>query len=62
MSKRYKRQGVDSSLFHHRLVNILLMHGLSTVGDCWENFLIRNVFSQTVPTTNPNLDKPQIEN
>jgi hypothetical protein len=38
------------------------MHHLSTVGDCWENFLIRNGFAQTVPTTNPNLDKPQIEN
>jgi hypothetical protein len=38
MSKRYKRQGVDSSLFHHGLVKILLMYHLSTVGDCWENF------------------------
>jgi hypothetical protein len=62
MSKRYKRQSVDSSLFHHGLVKILLMHHLSTVGDCWDNFLIRNGFSQTVPTVNPNLDKPLIKN
>jgi hypothetical protein len=61
MSKRYKRQSVDSSLFHHGLVKILLMHHLSTVGDCWENFLIRNGFSQTVPTVNPNLDEPLIK-
>jgi hypothetical protein len=62
MSKRYKRQSVDSSLFHHRLIKILLIHHLSTVGDCWDNFLIRNGFSKTVPTVNPNLDEPLIEN
>jgi hypothetical protein len=37
------------------------MYHLSTIGDCWENFLMRNGFSQTDPTTNPNLDKPLIE-
>jgi hypothetical protein len=30
MSKRYKRQSVDSSLFHHGLIKILLIHHLST--------------------------------
>jgi hypothetical protein len=62
MSKRYKRQSVDSSMFHHGLVKILLMHHLSTVGDCWESFLIRNDFSHTLPTVNPSLDEPLIKN
>ena len=53
MSKRYKRQSVDSSLFHHGLINILLIHHLTTVGDCWDGFLIRNGFSMTVPLENP---------
>jgi hypothetical protein len=62
MSKRYKRQSVDSSLFHHGLIKILLIHHLSTVGDCWDIFLIRNGFSQTVPIVKPNSDEPLIEN
>jgi hypothetical protein len=62
MSKRDKRQSVDSSLFHHRLFNILLIHHLSTVGDYWDNFLIRNGFAHTVPIVNPNLDELLIEN
>jgi hypothetical protein len=67
MSKRYKRQSVYLSLFHHGLVKILLMHHFSTIGDSWEVFLIRNGFAQVVPTTNPlpttnpNLDKPTFE-
>jgi hypothetical protein len=61
MSKRYKRQSVDSSIFHHRLIKILLIHHLSTVGDCWDNFLVRNGFSMTVPIVNPNLDEPLIK-
>jgi hypothetical protein len=55
MSKRYKRQSVDSSLFHHRLIKILLIHHFSTMGDCWDIFLIRNGFSTTVPIVNPKL-------
>jgi hypothetical protein len=62
MSKRYKRQSVDSSLFHHGLIKILLIHHLSTVGDCWDNCLRRNIFSQIVPTVNPYLDEPLTEN
>jgi hypothetical protein len=59
--------GVDSSLFHHILVNILLMYHLSTIGDSWEVFLMRNGFTQADPTTNPllttnpNLDKLVVE-
>jgi hypothetical protein len=33
ISKHYKRQAVNSSLFNHGLVKILLMHHLSTIGD-----------------------------
>jgi hypothetical protein len=62
MSKRYKRQSVDSNLFHHRLINILLIHHLSTVGDYWDKFLVRNGFSMTVPVVNPNLGEPLIKN
>jgi hypothetical protein len=62
MSKRYKRQGVDSSLFHHGLVKILLMYHLSTIGDSWETFFMRNGFTQVDPTTNPNSDKQVVEN
>ena len=61
MSKRYKRQSVDSSLFHHGLIKILLIHHLSNVGDCWDGFLIRNGFDTTVPIEKPNLDEPLIK-
>jgi hypothetical protein len=67
MSKSYKRQGVNSSLFHHGLVRILLMYHLSIIGDSWEIFLMKTGFSQDDPivnpllTTNPNLDKPMVE-
>jgi hypothetical protein len=44
------------------------MYHLSTIGDSWETFLMRNGFTQADPTTNPllttnpNLDKPVVEN
>jgi hypothetical protein len=53
MSKRYKRQGINSSLFHHGLVKILLVYHLSKIGDNWETFLIRNGFTQDDVTVNP---------
>jgi hypothetical protein len=64
MSKRYKRQGVDSSLFHHGLVKILLMHHLSTIGDSWEEFFNKEWFRSRLTvrlTENPNLDKPVVK-
>jgi hypothetical protein len=69
MSKRYKRQSINSlsSLFHHRLVKILLVSHLSQIGDSWEGFLIRNGFTQVDDTViphlivNPSLDRPVIE-
>jgi hypothetical protein len=69
MSKHYKRQGMNflSSLFHHRLVKILLVSHLSQVGDSWEGFLSRNGFTQVNDIVrphlivNPNLDRPVTE-
>jgi hypothetical protein len=62
MFKRYKRQSVDSSLLHHGLIKILLIYHLSTVGDFWDKFLVRNGFSMTVPVVNPILDEHLIKN
>jgi hypothetical protein len=67
MSKRYKRQGINSSLFHHRLIKLLLVYHLSKIGDNWETFMIRNGFTQADATTNPlltanpNSDRPVAE-
>jgi hypothetical protein len=61
MSKRYKRQSLDSSLFHHGLIKILLIHHLTTVGDCWDGFLTRNGFSMTIPVEIPNSGEPLIK-
>jgi hypothetical protein len=61
MSKRYKKQSLDSSLFHHGLIKILLVYRLKTLGDDWDRFLARNGFVTTIPTENPMLDKHLIE-
>jgi hypothetical protein len=69
MSKRYKRQSMNSlsSLFHHGLIKILLISHLSQIGDNWESFLSRNGFTQVDNTVNPplivnpNLDRPVTE-
>jgi hypothetical protein len=67
MSKSYKRQGINSIMFHHGLVKILLLYHLSKIGDNWETFLIRNGFTQSDATVNPllivnpNLDRPVTE-
>jgi hypothetical protein len=58
MGKRYRKQRSDSSLFHHGLIKILLVHQLELQNDNWDSFLIRNGFS------NPNveeIDKSVIE-
>ena len=34
----------DSNLFHHVLINILIHHRLSRLGDNWDSFIIRNNF------------------
>jgi hypothetical protein len=58
MTKRYKRQFLNSSLFHHRLIRMLLFHHLKLQGDDWDTFLSQNGFD----TSNPvEVDKPMLE-
>jgi hypothetical protein len=57
----YKKQSLDSSLFHHGLIKMLLVHHLTTLGDYWDGFLARNTFFTSTPKKNPMLDKPMIE-
>jgi hypothetical protein len=45
MSKRFKREKADSSLFHHCLIKVIIVHHMSLSGDCWQAFLSRNGFS-----------------
>jgi hypothetical protein len=45
MAKQFKREKDDSSLFHHYLIKIIIVHHLRMSGDCWEVFLLRNGFS-----------------
>jgi hypothetical protein len=45
MSKRFKREKADSSLFHHCLIKRIIVHHLSLSGDSWQAFLSRNGFS-----------------
>jgi hypothetical protein len=42
MGKRYKKQRSDSSLFHHGLIKIILIHQLESQNDCWDSFITRN--------------------
>jgi hypothetical protein len=44
MDKCFKREKVDSSLFHHYLIKIIMVHQLKLNGDCWDAFLLRNGF------------------
>jgi hypothetical protein len=61
MSKRYKKQNLDSSLFHHGLIKLLLVHHLKTLGDDWDGFVARNGFVTVNPVETPVMDKPMIE-
>jgi hypothetical protein len=47
MSKFYQRQRLNplSILFHHGLIQILVISHLSKTGDSWESFLLRNNFT-----------------
>jgi hypothetical protein len=62
VSKTYQIQSVNSSLFHHGFIKILLIHHLSIVGDCWDNFLVRNGFYMTIHVVNRCLDEQLIKN
>jgi hypothetical protein len=45
MAKRFKREKANSSLFHHCLIKIIIVHILRLSGDCWQAFLLRNGFA-----------------
>jgi hypothetical protein len=45
MSKRFKCEKDDNSLFHHGLITLIIVHHLSLHGDNWQAFLSRNGFA-----------------
>jgi hypothetical protein len=55
MSKRFKREKVDSSLFHHSLIRIIVVHHLSLHSDSWRDFMSQNGFDDIDPV---HIDKP----
>jgi hypothetical protein len=57
MSKRFKRQKADSSLFHHGLIKLIIVYHLSLHGDSWRAFIARNGFDDTDPVQ---VDKPVV--
>jgi hypothetical protein len=44
MAKRFKCEKADSSLFHHGLIRLIVVHHLNLHGDNWQAFLSRNGF------------------
>jgi hypothetical protein len=57
MSKRFKREKADSSLFHHGLIRLIIVHYLSLHGDSWRDFIAQNGFDDTDPIQ---IDKPMV--
>jgi hypothetical protein len=57
MSKKYKINQADSSLFHYGLVKLIVVCHLSLHGDCWSNFFAQNRFEDSNPTQ---VDKPVV--
>jgi hypothetical protein len=49
MAKRFKREKVDSSLFHHGLIRIIVIYHLNLHGDSWQYFISRNGFVEAEP-------------
>jgi hypothetical protein len=47
MFKRFKHEKDDSSLFHHSLIKLIIVHHLNLNGDNWQAFLSRNGFANT---------------
>jgi len=39
-------QFIDTTMYHHELIKILIEFHLKSIGDTWENFLIRNHFQE----------------
>lgn len=46
VSVQKKIQLIDNTVYHHGLVNILTECHLQSIGDNWENFLVRNHFEE----------------
>jgi hypothetical protein len=44
MGKRFRKQRFYSSLFHHGLIKIILIHQLQSKNNCWDAFISRNGF------------------
>ena len=42
-----KIEFIDTTMYHHGFVKILVEFHLKRIGDTWENFLIRNYFQDT---------------
>jgi hypothetical protein len=57
MAKRFKREKADSSLFHHGLIRLIVVHHLNLHGDSWQDFISRNGFADTEPVQ---IDKPMV--
>jgi hypothetical protein len=57
MSKRFKRQKADSSLFHRGLIKLIIVYHLSLHGDSWRDFITRNGFEDSNPVQ---VDKPMV--
>jgi hypothetical protein len=57
MSKRFKREKADSSLFHHGLIRLIVVHHLNLHGDSWQDFISRNGFADAEPVQ---VDKPVV--
>jgi hypothetical protein len=47
MSKRFKCEKADSSLFHHDFIRFIIVHHLSLHGDNWQAFISRNGFANS---------------
>jgi hypothetical protein len=61
MEKRYKKQSLDSSLFHQWLIKLLVVHHLKTLGEDWDSFVAHNGFITVNPLETPIMDKLMIE-
>jgi hypothetical protein len=57
ISKKFKRQKVDNSLFHHGLIKLIFVYHLSLHGDSWRDFIARNGFEDT---DSVQVDKPMV--
>jgi hypothetical protein len=57
MSKRFKKEKADSSLFHYGLIKLIIVYHLSLHGDSWRAFIARNGFDDSDPIQ---VDKPVV--